>query len=477
MLNISNIFWSYFERWASKLITLIVFVLLARLLEPLSFGLVALAKVCIDYLDWVASQGLDLAVIQKKEVDKNTLSTAFWMVVGISVLLSVLLFLSAGLMSELLNEPKLRGILFAMAGLLILNSLSRIPTAILIREGRFRALAGRSIAVTVFGGVVGVSLAHGGWGAWSLIWQQYAVLSLGLVLLWRAARWQPALVFNRAAAASLYKFSWKVMLDQQVTFFANRLDELLIGSILGPTTLGIYSVAKRMFEAVVEAMFIPLRGVLTSAFSRGQDKRDEIASSLEWFNVRVACISFIVLMIIAAGSDSVVDIVFGARWASAGIPMSILMISGIFVMNQYLVHPALNSIGAPHLVLMLNVFRAFISALALTLLSAYGIVGVAIAMLVKNVLGAIGDLVVLSKVLNAPIMQMVIKQSMVLFVSTVSVISSVWIAQSYIQQVGREVGLLLVSGFATVVYFFGLFLLFRGFRGWVFDRLAAMRKW
>lgn len=398
MSLLAGLAWSYFERWGNKLISLATFIILARLLDASDFGLVAFAKLFIDYLDSLSGQGLGMAVIQRKEVSEEHLSTAFWINLLLGTVLSIGVFAAAPTIEWISATRGISDILRALSLLVLINSLSRVQVALMSREQRFRALAIRGLMMSLAGGIVGVVMAYQGNGAWSLVWQQLASAATGLVLLWSSTPWHPKRIIHLKSAKDLYAFASKVVVEQQVLFFSKRLDEILISAVLGVTLLGFYSVAKRLAETIADMVYGVLVKVLVPAFSKSQHDMPTLFSRLESLTRYMAALTFPIFVICASLGQLVVPMIFGVKWADASLPFMILTFSGIFLLTPNLTHPVFHAVGKPATPLRLNTARAIISLVSVAAGSLFGLLGVAFAVVVRNVLGALLDLISLTRI-------------------------------------------------------------------------------
>jgi O-antigen/teichoic acid export membrane protein len=169
---VKGVFWSALESWGRQAISFGVFFLLARLLGPGTFGLVALSSVFLAFLQVFLDQGFSQAIVQRQNLEPEHLDTAFWTNLGVSILLATTSIACAGLVSDLFKEPQITSIIRCSSLGLLLSAFSSVQDAILQRKLAFKALATRSLVGVVIGGVVGVSMAFMGFGVWSLVGQQ-----------------------------------------------------------------------------------------------------------------------------------------------------------------------------------------------------------------------------------------------------------------------------------------------------------------
>ena len=157
-----GVYWSAIQNWGSHIISLMVFLVLARLLKPEAFGLVALASVFIAFVQIFIHQGFSLALVQQSDLQLGHLDTAFWVSVLIGGIVTAIGIAFADLLAAFFHEPRLTPVIQWLSLSLLFGSLSSTPQAILQRRLAFRSLAIRSLVAAIIGGAVGLSMAKSG---------------------------------------------------------------------------------------------------------------------------------------------------------------------------------------------------------------------------------------------------------------------------------------------------------------------------
>src|SRR6185437_13554729 len=195
-------------------------------------------------LDLFVSQGFGLAIVQRKEVDPTHLDTAFWTQVLTAGLLATLTILMSTSVARLAGNMELSAVLRWLSLSLIVSAFSRVQVALLTRDLMFRPLAIRTLIGDFSGGFVGVIMAWNGYGVWSLVGQQLSSSIVGVLALWTASSWRPGLQLSWCCFIDLSSFGLNITGDGLLLLCSRRSDELLIGYLLGPGTLGIYAVGK-----------------------------------------------------------------------------------------------------------------------------------------------------------------------------------------------------------------------------------------
>jgi PST family polysaccharide transporter len=356
-----------------------VFIVLARMLYPADFGTVALASVFVVLVSVLVESGFAEAIVQRKEVVPTDLNTAFWVNNGIGIVLTIVLVAVAGVISELLRQPGLAPVLRALSAVFVLGALASVPQAILRRDLAFRAIALRGLVATAAGGVVGIAMALAGAGVWSLVGQMVATALVGTVILWVMCPWRPGRSVSATSLRLLLRFSAKILGERLALFASRRSDDFLIGVVLGPVALGLYSVAYRIILILTETVIWTLEGVAFPLLSRLQDdaeRRRRAFYSLTGLCVAAAVPAFLAVAVLA---PELIRVAFGARWAGAIPVMQILALVGIPHAAMYCNKAALNASGRPDLSLRIALLTGVINVVAFVLVVRWGILAVAVS--------------------------------------------------------------------------------------------------
>jgi O-antigen/teichoic acid export membrane protein len=378
--------WTIVDIWGKQALNLVVFIVLARLLVPDDFGLVALAGVFVALAQLLVDQGLGDALIQRREVTRSHIDTAFWVAVATGSLLAAGGIVLAIPIAAALRQPALQPILQVLSLTLVLAAPTSIQIALLRRELAFRSLAMRAIAAAAGGGAVGVTLAFLGFGAWALVGQQLAGAALSVLILWRVTPWRPSRQFSAKHFRELFSFGINVVGSDILAFFSRNSDNLLIGVVLGTTPLGFYAVAYRIMEVSQTALVNIARRITFPAFSRLQHDHSRMRSA--YFRVtRVAGVvilpTYLALALIA---PELTVAVFGARWAQSGSVAAILFLIGPVLAVGAFNDSLLNAAGHPEVVLRFRFITTVVNVLGFLIAVPFGIPVVAAAFVVRGYL-------------------------------------------------------------------------------------------
>jgi polysaccharide transporter, PST family len=378
---VTGAIWMGLEKWFNQILALVISVVLARLVGPTSFGLVALAGVYIAFIDVFLNQGFGSALVQRKELEDQHLDSAFWVNVIIAAVLVVGSMLLLNQLTDLFGDPRLGEILPWMSFLLIVSSFSVIPRAVLIRSMAFRALAIRTLSSTLFGGGVGLLMAWKGFGVWSLIGQQLSSGVVGSTVLWWATSWRPSFCISRRHLRDLYAFSINILGNELLWLSTQRADQLLIGVRLGASFLGPYALVSRIIQILIDVLAAPFATVALPAFSRLQDERQRLLTAFYKTTEAVATVSIPAFCGISLLAQNFIPVVFGSEWIPAVPLIQIMSVFGMLRATLSCTHPLMLAIGKPGVYFILFSFYSGLS-IGLCLLATWwnSIVVVAMAM-------------------------------------------------------------------------------------------------
>jgi len=380
---IKGVFWSAIENWGRQVISLAVFFILARLLGPETFGLVALASVFLAFLQVFLDQGFTQAIVQRQNLEPEHLDTAFWTNLGISLILATLCFGSADLVGNFFKEPQIIPIIRCLSLNFIITAFSSVQNAIFERKLAFKTLAKRSLLAVTTGGIVGVTMAFMGFGVWSLVGQQLSNSLAGVLVIWWASDWRPNLKFSPQHFQELFSFGVNVVGMNLAYFISRRSDDFFIGYFLGSSALGYYAVGYRVFSILTELLTSVVSKVTLPTFARLQQDRARLRNALYQAVQLSSFITFPGFLITSVLAPELIQVVFGDKWLPSIPVMQILNLSGVAFAYFYFNGSVLMAIGKPSIKLALDLIQAMSNIIGFAIAVRWGIVAVAAAFVVR----------------------------------------------------------------------------------------------
>lgn len=393
--------WTTAETWISRLLALLGLSVLARLLTPEDFGLVAAAGVYISIVAVLLDQGFGTAIIQRDELSEGHLNAAFWLSAGIGALLFGGTLVIAPYISSLLSAPDATPLIRALSVSLLLSSASTVPQALMSRQHAFRGLA--SVGLTSVGTATAVSLivAFVAPGPWALVAQALVAATLNTMLLWHRSKWSPTFSFERRAAGDILQFSAYVFIANVCTVVSRRSDDLFISRALGSTLLGLYVVAYRFVTVVNDLIIAAANRAIVPLLARIKTDAGRSQSAIVTMLLLVATASFPVYGVLGLFSEELLQLAFGRQWTPASEAATLLAVAGVGQSITVVVVPALQALGHPNSSLKLVAGAAVVDVAVFAIVARISIEAVAAAYAIRTVLWMPLSLMVLARRTNA----------------------------------------------------------------------------
>jgi len=259
------------ERIASKGIGFIISIILARLLDPNTFGLLAIISVFINLAQTFVQGGLGTALVQNKTTEKNDYSIVFFLSFGIAILLAIVLFLCAPLIAVIYKNNALIWPLRVMAFSLPIGSLNSMQNAKLQREMKFKLAMHCNLIATVISGAIGIAAAYMGAELWSLVIYSLAGTITVTICILIADKWYPRFVFSATRAKVFWGFGWKMLVSGLLCSLYNDIRSLIVGKKYSTVELAYYNRGQQFPEVIASTLDISVQAVMLPVMSAEQD--------------------------------------------------------------------------------------------------------------------------------------------------------------------------------------------------------------
>lgn len=378
--------WTIVDNWGRQFLQLAVFIVIANLLMPEEFGLVALAMAFVMLAQLFVDQGMGDALVQRQQVSREHLDTAFWAAMLLGTLLFLVGLVVAVPIGQLLNEPELTPLLQALSFSFVLTGAAAVPMALLRRELRFRSLALRTLFSIAGGGVAGITLAVMGYGAWALVGQQLVAAGLSVVALWRASSFRPSRRFSAQHFRELLGFGANVVGSDLMLYVTRYTDNLLIGVFRSTQELGVYAVGYRILDSANSILVGIARKITFPALSRLQ--HDPERAKRAYFRVtRLSATAILPAYIgLSLVSPELIPLIFGGQWLESGPVAAVLFLVGPAYTFQGFGTALLMAVGRPDVVLRFRLINMVTTVIGFLLAVPFGIVAMAASFVIRGYL-------------------------------------------------------------------------------------------
>lgn len=360
-------------------IQMISTIILARLLSPHDFGLVAMVIYIFLFFKMLRNLGLIDATIQRDEITHAQLSTLFWINVLFSIGIALIFVALSPLIVWFYKEPQLEEISVSISLVFILGGLSTQHLALLKRNMQFYRSAANEIIATIIGVITAIILAVVGCGYWALVWKHVASAGAEAVGAWIICRWRPTLPSYGTGVSPMLRFGVNMLGNFSVNYFSQNLDKVLVGWRNGPQSLGHYDKAYQLFLAPAQQLSYPLTHVVVATLSRLNNDPEKYRS---YYLSAVSLLSFVAFPLSAAlavmGKD-IILLLLGPQWGKAGDIFSIFAL-GIGIHVLYGTHGWLHiSLGRTDRWFRWGIVGASVSVTSFLIGLPFGPPGVAVA--------------------------------------------------------------------------------------------------
>lgn len=273
---IVNFIWRFAERTGAQLVQLIVSIVLARILAPTDYGVVALMNVFIQILGIFVNCGLGSALVQKKDADDVDFSTVFYAQMALCAVLYLLLFAGAPWIAAFYEKPEMTAMIRVAGLTLIIAGVRNVQNAYVSKTMQFKRFFYATLGGTIGAAFVGIGMAKAGLGAWALIGESLFNNTVDTIILWMTVKWRPIKAFCLKRLKSLFSYSWKLLVSSVLDTVYNNLTALLIGKIYSPQDLAFYEKGGTWPALVVDNVNASIDSVLFPTMSAVQDDTEEV---------------------------------------------------------------------------------------------------------------------------------------------------------------------------------------------------------
>jgi O-antigen/teichoic acid export membrane protein len=362
---LSGLFWSIAQNLGLKLISLLLFMVLARVLDPHELGVFAVVMVVMAFVNLFVEQGLNEAIVQAQKITIPQLNTAFLINFTMAVLIYILLWFLAPLIATHLKIPQLTVILHVATLGMLVSAVTLSQHAMLQRNFHYRWLATCALVSTLVSGAAAVSFAIYGLGVWSLVIQALTAAIISTIMLWSHPQWRFTFDLDFVGVGNLLRYGLNRLFTSLLDFANTRYIEIFLVAALGPVALGIYSVGVRANQALVQGLNWAIVGVVHNGFSRLAHDRSALIAAYYKAISFTAAVAVPIFCLLAAIAPEAIVVLFGSKWAgSAEVLRPMAFMAAIQSLESYN-DIAFNALGKPSISLKIVIFRTVITFIAL----------------------------------------------------------------------------------------------------------------
>ena len=392
--------WSMIERFATQGVQFLFGIILARLLSPDDYGIIAMPLVFLAIAQCIIDSGFSTALIRKPELTEDDLSTAFYFNIGIGILCYAVLFFSSPLIADFYHTPILSSLLKVTALAVLFNPLCAVQQAILTRKIDFKTQAIVSLSGAVVSGIVGLYMAYNGFGVWSLVFQQVGGYVMRTILLWILGKWKPKRKWSWESFHYLWGFGSKMLGSGLLETIYNSIYPIVIGKYFSAQDLGNYTRAQQFSSLPSSNLTGVLQRVTFPVLSCIQNDDERLAKNYRKILKLSAFLVFPMMLMLSAIANPLVRILLTDKWIGCVILLQIVC----FQMMWYPIHAInLNLLtvkGRSDLFFRLEIFKKIMGVCIMFITILHGIIWMVSGGIVSSMLSLIINTYYTGKLIN-----------------------------------------------------------------------------
>jgi O-antigen/teichoic acid export membrane protein len=377
-------------------------VVLSRLLSPRDYGLLAIVLVIMAFGEIFRDFGLTSASVQAPVLSRGQRDNLFWLNTMLGIVLAIVMFGLSTLVAHITRQPSVAPIAQALAVTFLLNGLATQHRATLMRELRFRALAGIDVGSAALALVAGVLAAVAGWQYWALVAQQLVMCAFAFLGVVLASRWVPHLPSREHSVRGIMKFGWHLVATNLVTYFGSQTDTIIIGIRFGVVPLGLYNRAFQLVMTPLSQVRSPLTTVALPVLARIQSDPRRFASYILAGQLGLGYGLGLPLALALGLSQDVVTVLLGPQWVESAPIISLFAVAGLLQTLSYVGYWIYLSRGLGSQLFRYTLVTTTIKIVCILIGSLGGLIGVAIGFVIAPLISWPLSLFWLSRITSIP---------------------------------------------------------------------------
>ncbi|MEX1122500.1 MAG: lipopolysaccharide biosynthesis protein, partial [Balneolales bacterium] len=402
-----GVIWVTVERFGQQILQAVIFVILARLLTPEDFGLVAMLMIFFALSQTFVDSGLGQAMIREKEITDQDRATVFWFNLFLSVAFYGLLYVSAPAIALFFERPELTDLTRVMGLSVIFYGIAIVQRSELTQMLQFKKQAMAQVPAVVISGVVSVTMAYAGYGVWALATQYLLIALCSSILLWVVHPAKIAMQWNRESFVRLFGFGYKLLLSGLLNTSYMHIYKLVIGKFFATATLGLYTQAKNLQKMASQSLVGVIQKVTYPLLSKTNGDPDRMKRGYRQVIQASSFVIFPGMILLILLADPIMVNVLGEQWQPAAPFLQILCLSGMFYHLHAINLNILKVVGRSDLFLKLEVIKKVNTTVAIVVGLQFGIYGLLIGQVISSYFALVINTYYTARFLNYSIYEQV----------------------------------------------------------------------
>lgn len=452
---VKGVTWTFAQQFSVQIINFVVQIILARLLLPEMFGLIAMLAIFISIGQMLMDSGMTSSLIRTKNPDHLDYSTVFFTNIFISIVIYIVIFIGAPFIAVFYEQDILSALVKVYALTFVIRSFVAVHVAKLTKEMDFKTQMKLQVPSTIVGAIVGVSMAYLNYGVWSLVWLNLVQTIMFTLQTWLFVKWKPSFVFNKRRLKYHFNFGYKLTLSGLLDTIYQNIYIIVIGKAFNPVLVGYFNQAETMRKFPVAQISSVMGKVTYPLFSNING--DESLKKAYKATMRLVFFAVVPLMMaLIVGGKELFIVLFGEKWLPAVPYFQVLAIISITTpLSTYNLN-ILKVKGRSDLFLKLEVVKKGIGLLAVFVAVNMGMKALIIAYLIVSHLSVLINMVFSGRLINYSLWEQIKDIGRIYIIGAVVMLLTYVLRRYLMTLIESELLLLVIIGFSFVL----LYLLF-----------------
>ena len=395
--------WSGISRLVQQGLQTVSVAVLARLLSPGDYGIMAMSGFFVNLLQQLGDLGTGSAIVQREDLSPRLTTSLFWVNVGLGLVGAILIWITAPLVAGYYHETKVIPVLSLLALAFPATGIGIVPQSLLIRHMEYRKLCIAEVGTAVLSTTIAITFAWKGAGVWSLVAGSLTLSIVSNLWMWALSGWHPQWLMDWGEIRSVFRYSFNLTGSVIVNYISRNTGHLIVGRYLGPIALGYYQMAYSLLLYPLQALSSVLGRVVFATFSRMQSDPQRLRSAFLRYLTLLAALNgpvFLGLMVVAG---PLVTVFLGAKWLPVVPLITILAPVGVLQAISSPTGQIYLSTGRTDVMFKLGLVTAAIQVVGYVAGVRWGVEGVALCWAISTVPVSVLALVVSHRLIDSPL--------------------------------------------------------------------------
>lgn len=406
---VTSLIWKFIEKFGAQLMQFVVSIVLARMLMPEDYGIIAITTVFLAIANVFIDSGFSSILIRKLDADDLDYSTVFYFNLCVSIILYILFFfVLSPLLSKVYEIQELTDVLRILALILIMSPLNSMQRTILSKRLLFRRLFLSTFSATVVAAAVGITMAYFGFGVWALVAQQLCSTGVSMIVMMFTVRWRPKLMFSFKRLKSLYSLGWKFFTVSLVNVTYDNIHSIIIGKKYDETNLAYWTKGRQIPGLIVDNINGTVGSVLFPVMAQRQDNLESLKKIVKTGVKTLSYVIWPMMTGLFVCSDSLIRFLLGDQWLESAFYLRIFSIYFALIPLVTIGQTLFQVLGKGNLLIITEVIKKTCGLAILITAMFFGLKWIALGLILDVVLSFIIATLPCKKLINYSIINIII---------------------------------------------------------------------